>query len=332
MNKDERKFSSILLECGLLKSPNAKLQNLTGGVSSEIYIVKDGKRTFVVKRALHKLKVEDEWFADISRNYAEQEFINYVSKFRPDAVPKLIFAKRIYSFFAMEFLDGFTNWKDDLLSGICDLQLAYKAGALLGEIHFRSWDDYEAKQKFNTLENFEQLRIDPYLRTTAEKHPKLSSKILAEAERLRNTKLCLVHGDFSPKNILYSNNRLVVLDCEVAWFGDPSFDLSFFLNHFFLKSLYHFPKKFNFRQMIKDVLRGYTDLNNKYANKVKEQTAILLPMLMLARIDGKSPVEYITDENKKRFVRDFGSRMILETETELNTIIEKWFQELDKLR
>ena len=63
----------------------------------------------------------------------------------------------------------------------------------------------------------------------------------AEAERLVTCRSVLVHGDFSPKNLLVSGDRLVIIDCEVAWYGDPAFDLAFLLNHLCLKALYHAP-------------------------------------------------------------------------------------------
>ena len=38
----------------------------------------------------------------------------------------------------------------------------------------------------------------------------------------------LVHGDFSPKNILISNKKIIYLDAECCNYGDPVFDLVFF--------------------------------------------------------------------------------------------------------
>ena len=103
---------TILLERGFIQSAEAVLTPLTGGVSSEIYLVNDSGKLFVVKRALEKLKVEADWFADTSRNHSEQAYIRYVGGFRPDAMPAIIGSDAEAGFFAMEFLDGFQNWKE----------------------------------------------------------------------------------------------------------------------------------------------------------------------------------------------------------------------------
>ncbi len=47
----------------------------------------------------------------------------------------------------------------------------------------------------------------------------------------------LVLGDFSPKNILVHEGGLILLDFECAHAGDPAFDLGFFLSHLLLKSI-----------------------------------------------------------------------------------------------
>jgi aminoglycoside phosphotransferase (APT) family kinase protein len=323
---ESEKLKKILLERGFIRSGAAKLTPLTGGVSSEIYLVDDAGKRFVVKRALEKLKVEADWFADTSRNHSEQAYIRYVGDFRPDAMPAIIGSDAEAGLFVMEFLDGFHNWKEAMLAGECVLELAGKAGQLLGEIHARSWGNREVMAEFDSIPNFDQLRIDPYLRATAAKHPELKGQILAEADRLMQSRECLIHGDYSPKNILFNDVRLVPLDCEVACYADASFDLSFFLNHLFLKSLYHAPKRLPFDAMIDTARSGYREGNPEHADQVEARTAHLLPMLMLARVDGKSPVEYL-DAAKQEFIRTFVYKQLNETNT-LTQLQQCWFETL----
>ncbi len=320
-------LKSLLVEKEWIRDHSASLTPLTGGVSSEIYLVEDGDKKFVVKRALEKLKVEADWFADTSRNHSEQAYISYVRKFRPDAMPAIMGSDAEAGLFAMEFLDGFDNWKESLLAGDCDADLAAKAGKLLGDIHARSWGDEDVLTLFDSIPNFDQLRIDPYLRATAMKNPEVAPEILIEARRLMESRECLIHGDFSPKNVLYTEERLVPLDCEVACFADAAFDLSFFLNHLFLKSLYHAPSEFGFGEMITAAINGYREGNPENAVGVEERTCRLLPMLMLARTDGKSPVEYL-DEEKKDFVRGFSQPLIRTVGKSLGEIQSLWFKKL----
>ncbi|EMI56864.1 phosphotransferase family protein [Rhodopirellula sallentina] len=323
-------FENMLRDRGFLQSQSPTLTPLTGGVSSEIYLVRDGDRRFVVKRALEKLKVQQDWFADTSRNQSEQAFMRYVAGFRPDAMPEIYRCDAEGGVFAMEYLDGFSNWKQDLLDGECDMSLARSVGELLGEIHATTWGDPKVAEQFDTIANFDQLRIDPYLRGAADKNPDLGPQLLNEAERLTKSRQCLIHGDYSPKNILHRDNRVVPLDCEVACYADAAFDFAFLINHLYLKSLYHAPRRLPLDAMIEEVRVGYREKNPSHSAAVEDNVATLLPMLMLARVDGKSPVEYL-DSQKQSVIRTFARSQIASGPTDLDQTHSQWLQNLQPL-
>ncbi|HXB60780.1 MAG TPA: aminoglycoside phosphotransferase family protein [Candidatus Acidoferrales bacterium] len=299
---------------------------MSGGVSCEIYLVEDGTERFVVKRALAKLNVKVDWYADIIRNRHEWEYIRYVSKFLPKAVPALRQCSATDNYFAMEHLNGsFSNWKEQLLAGKVNLEHANLAGEILAQIHGHSAGDAEAMSLFDTTQNFSQLRIEPYLLATAAKHPALRRQFEAEAARLAGARECLVHGDFSPKNILVSSERMVLLDCEVAWYGEPAFDIAFLLNHFFLKSLLHAPRDICMRSMIEKFLFKYQKA--RPSPEIEPRVGRLLLMLMLARADGKSPVEYL-DAPRQQFIRSFVSSELPKENFSLPHIADMWFKGL----
>lgn len=295
-----------LIKEGLLQNKNIETKKLTGGVSSDIHLVSDGINRYVIKEALPKLRVKDEWYADTSRNEVEQEFIHYIQQFLPKSVPDIIYKNKGYRFFVMEYLDSsFKNWKKQLLQGTFDPDTAMSAAHLLATIHTKSRQDRKVKEIFNTTANFQSLRIDPYLITTGNRHPELKDLFYKEALRLKNWREALVHGDFSPKNMLVKSDRVVLLDHEVAWFGDPAFDLAFLLNHLYLKMLFHANKASQLTDLTQIAWDTYFDENGKsQKEKMDKRIGRLLLMLMLARIDGKSPVKYF-DKPKKRFVRQF---------------------------
>lgn len=301
---EEDQLIEYLVDHGLLNSTQVDVKPLNGGVSCEILLMDDGDNRFVVKRALEKLKVKDDWFADVERNTTEQHYLAYVAKFLPNAVPRMLYSDTNHHFFCMEMLEnGLENWKTQLLQGNINMDYAKKAGEVLGTIHFKSAGDSEVAKLFNTLKDFQQLRIEPYLLKTGERHPELQTYFQEEAKRLASKKVCLVHGDYSPKNILVSLERLVVLDCEVAWYGDPVFDVAFLLNHMVLKALYlHDNRLVN---LAENIWASY----KKYAKTVvhgtfEKELVHLLKMLMLARVDGKSPVEYL-NKDQQQIIRDF---------------------------
>lgn len=295
---------------GVLGPGEASVEPLSGGVSCDIQLIEQGGRRVVVKQALPQLRVRDAWFADVGRNATEQEFIRWVAGFRPNAVPRVLHGRQEDGFFAMEYLgEGFENWKAQLLAGRADIGTARRAGELLGEIHRRSWGDSALRERFDTTHNFHQLRTESYLLTTGRRHPGLQAHFEAEAARMEATRLCLVHGDYSPKNILVGAERIVLLDCEVAWFGEPAFDTAFLLNHLHLKAL-HMPTRAGvFLELAAEAWGAYrAALGDVAIGDLDARTARLLLMQMLARVDGKSPVEYLTDEAMKASVRGFVTR------------------------
>ncbi len=329
--KADPEFIELLRSTKTVRGGSPRLTHLTGGVSSEIHLVEDGDRRFVIKRALEKLKVSEDWFADTSRNRAEEACLRYVGGFLPEAVPAVISSHPEHGFFTMVYLgEGFTNWKQRLLAGDARVSDAEAAGRVLGEIHRHSSGCEDLSERFNPLEVFHQLRLDPYLVRTAARHPDLAERIHEEVDRLASACDCLVHGDYSPKNILISDDRLVVLDCEVAWMGDGAFDTAFLLNHFYLKCLHHHPVGFDLEGMVSGFWKSYT-ASRGGDPEIESRTVRLLPMLLLARVDGKSPVEYLTDPAKREFVRGFARSAILEPESGLNALTIRWREALERL-
>ena len=320
-------FLEMLRREGVVRGSHTRLTPLSGGVSCEIYLVEDGMERFVVKRALAKLKVKADWFADVNRNRHEREFIRYVARFLPEAVPALRYCSATNNYFAMEHLNGsFLNWKQVLLSGQTNVEYARRAADMLAQIHHRSAGDTEAMRLFDTTQNFFQLRIEPFLLATAAKHPTLRLLFEAEATRLAATHECLVHGDFSPKNILVSSERMVILDCEVAWYGDPAFDLAFLLNHFFLKALLHLPCNVGMKSMVSEFWEAYQ--RARPTLELEPRVCRLLPMLMLARVDGKSPVEYL-DTARQQFIREFVHAELSRGNHSFCKLTNVWFNYLD---
>jgi len=311
-------------------SPHAVSRPLAGGISSDVFLIEDRGERFVVKQALPCLKVQDHWPADTARNRVEYEFLRYLSRVLPESAPKVVASGRDY--FIMEYLGAeFESWKTLLLRGDCQKQHAVQAGKILGTLHRTSSSAPELASFFDTTSNFHQLRTDPYLLTTGGRHSALRHVFEQEALRLEATRECLVHGDYSPKNMLVGKERIVLLDCEVAWYGDPTFDLAFLINHLLLKSLFHAPQTTELQPMIESFVAKYYEeraVDLAHRKDLDSRIAHLLLMLMLARIDGKSPVEYLTEEHKQDFVRSFVYSRLRARKFELDQVVREWFSSL----
>ncbi len=293
---------TVLLRMGLITlQQNFTVQTLTGGVSSNVLKIISDDRTFCLKQALPKLKVAKEWHAPIERVFGEIDWLTTVGAIAPDAVPAILGVDRETGCFAMEFFpeSEFPLWKTLLLAGQIDTALAGLVGKTLGVIHAKTANNPVLAKKFAHDANFYAIRLEPYLAETARNHPALSDTILAVLDRTASTRLALVHGDISPKNILVGRKGPVFLDAECAWYGDPTFDLAFCLNHLLLKAA-HDPARAD------SFLSAFTSLSDAYLAHVdweprqdfESRAAMLLGCLMLARVDGKSPAEYLSEQQR----------------------------------
>jgi hypothetical protein len=301
---------------------------LTGGVSSDIYRVDLPGRSICIKRALPKLKVAQCWEAPVSRSAFEWEWIRFASGVAPQSAPTPLAHDLESGLFAMGFLDPsqYPVWKARLLGGHVDAETAGAVGRLTGRIHAASTRQADLPERFASDGNFHALRLQPYLVATARKHPDVAQQLLALVERTAKTKLALVHGDVSPKNILVGSDGPILLDAECAWFGDPAFDLAFCLNHLLLKG-------FVLPDMCGALRASFDRLSDAYLAEVswesrdelEARASALLPALLLARIDGKSPVEYVVREDQRQAARAFALPLISKQTARLRHIADAWF-------
>jgi 5-methylthioribose kinase len=203
-------------------------------------------------------------------------------------------------------------WKERLLAGRVDPGVARSLGRLLGTAHRLSAGDTDLRERFGDKTPFDQLRVDPYHRTVAERHPDLAGAVRAEAERVLGVDRTLVHGDFSPKNVLVGE-ALWLLDFEVAHWGDPAFDTAFMLNHLHIKAV-HLPAR---REALLEAVEAFWEAYSAASGwAIERDTVRELAVLMLARVDGKSPVEY-TDRGTEDVLRTVASRALREDVTTL---------------
>ena len=291
---------TILDQIDLLDSAPLSVTPLLGGVSSDIFLVTAGSRKLCAKRALPKLKVAADWRVSVDRARYEAAWLQFAAGVCQSCAPTVLAFDEANGITVLEYLppDQYALWKDELLAGRVDVDLARRVGQRLGAIHQASAGSQALAQQFDTAEFFDDIRLSPYLRASADKHPDLSARLNTVADATKQCKIALTHGDVSPKNILFnrSTGEQVFLDAECDWFGDPAFDGAFCMNHFLLKAL-HLPAC---APQLLDALWAFHDswlaaLPDEISADTASRTGTLLPMLMLARIDGKSPVEYLSE-------------------------------------
>lgn len=302
VSRPEAELVAFLREQGLADADElGNWTPLAGGVSSDIWRVETRRGSVCVKRALAQLKVAAEWTASTDRNAYEWAYMELADRAAPGAVPRPIAHDAQRGLFAMAWLgpDRHRLWKAELLAGRIDAEIAAAVGDLLGRIHAATAADPQVPGRFATDANFHALRIEPYLLATAARHRDLSERLQAIARVTEETKRVLVHGDVSPKNILISPDGPVLLDAECAWWGDPAFDLAFCLNHLVIKARVVEDPAAALQLAFDWLAAAYLKhVTWEPSVAVESRAAALLPALALARVDGKSPVEYLDDAQR----------------------------------
>ena len=284
----------------------ASARELGGGVSNTVVLVEtaDSDR-LILKQALPQLRVQDEWIAERSRIFRERDgLIDAARLLPPGSVPRVLWSDDGNFLFAMEAISPAASWKDRLLAG--DLQPAHAraAGQALGLTIAGSWRDPDLEARYGDQRAFDQLRTDPYYRTIARRHPAIAQQVHDWISEIETLRLALTHGDWSPKNMLVCGDRLVFIDYECLHFGDPAYDLAFCLNHLCLKAFHNPERAASLHGLARSLLAStLAELPALALDGFEARAARHLAFLMLARIDGKSPAEYLRDEPIRDRVR-----------------------------
>jgi tRNA A-37 threonylcarbamoyl transferase component Bud32 len=323
----KRQIATFLRQAGLLSAgEKVELTPLTGGISSDLWKVDLPGRVICVKGALPQLKVSRAWFAPVGRNHIECEWLRSAHTIRPGHVPRVLAETAARGLFAMEYFppDRYAVWKEQLFRGEVDVETARQVGDLLGHLHAASATDPTAPERFATDDNFIALRIDPYLTATAESHPDLADRLATLAERTMATRVAVVHGDVSPKNILVGPTGPVLVDAECVWFGDPAFDVAFCVNHLLIKGI-RLPRHAHQLQV---AALAFVDAHAAHVTweprpALHERVVSLLPPLALARIDGSSPVEYL-DDDQRGTIRSIARDLLTQPASGLEETAHRW--------
>jgi 5-methylthioribose kinase len=266
------------------------VEELAGGVSNVVLAVDAGDRRLVVKQSLPRLRVADEWLAKRERILTEGAALAVAGELTPAVVPRVVDVDADAFALTIERApDEWRNWKRVLLDDRADPEVGAVLGRTLGTWHAATWGDDELAARFADYEAFEQLRLDPYHRTVADRVPEAAERILEAAAGLRATHRCLVHGDYSPKNVLVGDGVLWVLDFEVAHFGNPVFDVAFMLAHLVLTALH------TGRDDVRRTGDAFVAAYREHCAVGDDELALHVGALVLARTDGKSLEDYLTE-------------------------------------
>jgi 5-methylthioribose kinase len=308
--------------------------SLGGGVSNHVVLVETPELRFVLKQSLPKLRVQEDWFSDRERIFGESSSLAKLAPLLPAGwLPEVLFEDRDRFAYAMTAAPASSvTWKENLMDGKADPTVAEKVARIQAAIMQVSWNSDEWAQEFGDLTAFDQLRLNPYYEVTASRHPEYASQFANAIQRCRNQRVCLVHGDWSPKNMMVDSDSVMAIDFEVIHYGNPSFDSAFLLNHLILKS-FHRPETASSYQRAAETYWNILLQSMPQAAQILESgTLEQLPLLLLARIDGKSPAEYIKDPDQKQRIRAFAKSLLENPAAGVTQVFERLSEPLSSNR
>jgi tRNA A-37 threonylcarbamoyl transferase component Bud32 len=310
---NERTLPAYLELRGLVTNrADVRVATLSGGISNVVLRGDWPEGSVVVKQPLPRLMVKAEWEFAQSRIFVERDCIEVLADLLPGVAPTVVFVDEPRFVLAISTLPrGGIVWKDAHMAGRLDARRTRAAAQLLGRLQRATVGDARLAARFDNLMPLTEGRIDPYHRAAAAANPDLADRIETEVERLLASRSVLVHGDFSPKNLIAYHKKMMMLDFEVAHWGDPAFDPAFLISHLILGSCHHEKLAGAF---IDEAVRFWQTYRASAGAAGADEPSVVteLACLLLARIDGKSPIEYLTAENKRHAVRRYARTILLD--------------------
>lgn len=317
----------------LSRATGAAVELLAWGVSNVVLrVTPETGEPFVIKQSRTQLRTKDPWFSRLERIWRETEVMQVLQPLLPvGVIPRVLFEDRENYLFAMEAAPAeHFVWKQLLLEGTVDLTIATRLGDYLAGIHRQTALRPDLATRFGDRQVFNELRVDPFYRRVARIAGDVSRHVNDLIDEMAATPICVVHADFSPKNVLIAGVRLVLVDFETAHYGDPAFDTGFFLSHLLLKAVRHAARFADYTALTIEFWRTYLQGLAALASQPRFAPAELvrrtlghLAGCMWARIDGTSKVDYLSPPQQDA-VREFCRSVFL-------TPPPAWQSTLDRL-
>lgn len=324
---------------GRLPDGPAEVEWLAWGVSNVVLRVQPAERdAFVVKQSRAQLRTKAEWFSRLDRICREMDVMAALFPLLPaGTVPRILFEDRDEFLFGMEAVDAsHVVWKQELLDGRADLEVAAKAGAMLAAVHRETFGRGDLAASLGDREVFDQLRLDPFYRRVASVHADLKPALDRLIDETTSRSDCLVHADFSPKNLLLVRRpdaplQVALVDYETGHFGDPAFDLGFFFSHLLLKTVLHEERCGAFLELVQAAWKAYRtgvaslETTDAFSEASLDRRACgHLGGCLLARIDGKSTIDYLPDQERQETVRRLGRTLLRNPPARFGDVLTTW--------
>jgi aminoglycoside phosphotransferase (APT) family kinase protein len=312
MNLDADNLADYLRDLAIAPSEGAvAVRPLSGGVSGTVLLAEWEQGGVVVKQTHDQMRVAADWQFDRRRVFVERDCLELLARIAPGVAPEVVFADAERFAFGMTVAPpGGVVWAQPLRAGETRASATVAAAELLARLQAATAGDAAVAAQFDDQMPLVEGRVDPFHRTVARARPQLAEAIGREVERLLSVRCVLAHGDYSPKNVIAYPDRVLLLDCETAHWGDPSFDVAFMLCHLLLDGSR--PGRAH-AEAVEDATRFWNAYRAAGGQADDERAVVAeLACMLLARVCGKSPLPTLVDAAHRAAVERYGARLLLD--------------------
>lgn len=287
-----------ILEASGIDSSEAVFTRITGGVSSSTHAAHLPGRGVIIKQALAQLDVAQEWTANPNRVVAEAEGLAWFNRITPDHVPAPIaVVERLHSL----VLPMAPQPSPDLRSVVLENPQDFKPEwpKILGKL-LALWHAADHRpalgSSLDDTSRLLDLRVNPFYLDMAHTWPEHASAIEALAEELLSVRTAVVHGDFTPKNVLcLPEGNLWVVDTEVCHIGNPVIDTASMVAHLVLKAL-HYRNDSATAHALTCARADF--LGELSASSTPPRLDAHVGVFLAVRVAGRAPVSYLNEPTR----------------------------------
>jgi len=297
------------------------VEELRGGIINSVYRVDFDSEKIVLKQALVNAKSRYvSCKLNPNRVIKEYEAIRIFKKYaKADFLPNPIFIDRKNYVMVVESVpDPYHTLKMDLIDNVVDVKIAEDIVKSLSLLHNSTMEKEEIHLGFDNRENFMNLKIKlQCLEIT--RNEILKREISKFVTNSIAKKICLLHGDIAPKNILVHGREVFFIDLEESHYSDPALDIGYLLAHYFLNAINNLSLE-HFYDAIDRMWKTYLDRVNLRDEDFRKRIVKYIGIFLLSRIDGQAKADQVKSEKIKQIIRDIAKDIILRDYEDLEDV------------
>ena len=311
----EKKIISSLMNKGYIKSVNdvLSIKHINVGLINYLFSIRLKNRDLIAKLARNFCRFAPDIRINKNRLEKEVQAINlFHSLIKTNQFPKIEYYDKKNSVLMMKKLpDDYKLLDEAIFNAVLDLKLPKKLGAFLAELHNATAGNKAIRAQFGDNGMLVDFKF-PVLYENITNDPIIIKEIDILKNDLLSNKICLIHSDFKPNNILSTNKDFCVIDFEQSHYGDPALDICYTPAIYFLAMMRNYNKKEDYFYCIESFWKAYKRMSKfKNFSRLEKNSLRHFGVIILSRMFGMTKINSLQKPIIKNLVRALSKKLIL---------------------